>query len=318
MKRGSERALGLALGYAADRAFRDPARFHPVAGFGTAASTLENLTYRDSRSAGAAHVAALVGGVILLGKAIDRGGVPATALATWVALGGSSLAATGNAMADHLQADDIAAARSLLPSLCGRDPDLLDSSGLARAALESVAENTSDATVAPLFWGAVAGVPGLLGYRAVNTLDAMIGYRNDRYNNFGWAAARTDDVANLVPARITGALTVALAPTIGGSAKQSLRAWRRDAHKHPSPNAGVAEASAAGALGITLGGRTAYRHGVEQRPELGDGPAPDGADLQRAVRLSSNVQLASAALAVAVGKLVFLRRRRNRLGRRRN
>ncbi|KAA0023055.1 cobalamin biosynthesis protein [Antrihabitans cavernicola] len=312
MNRGGARALGLAIGYCADRVFRDPTRLHPVAGFGTAASRLEHLTYRDSRAAGAAHVAILVGGTVVFGVVLGRGGAPATALATWAVLGGSSLAATGNTMADHLEANDLLAARTLLPSLCGRDPDLLDSAGLARAALESVAENTSDATVAPLFWGAVAGVPGLVGYRAINTLDAMIGYRNDRYSRFGWAAARTDDIANLIPARLAGALTVALAPTVGGSPRQALRAWRRDAAAHPSPNAGVAEASMAGALRVTLGGRTAYRHGVEQRPELGDGPAPGGADLRRAVRLSTTVQLASAALAVAVGELVLLRDRRRR------
>ncbi|WP_040733225.1 cobalamin biosynthesis protein, partial [Nocardia tenerifensis] len=142
-----------------------------------------------------------------------------------------------------------------------------------------------------------AGVPGLLGYRAINTLDAMIGYRNDRYRQFGWAAARTDDLANLLPARLTGLLTVALAPLVGGRRAAARDAWRRDAAKHPSPNAGVVEASMAGALGVRLGGRTQYRHGTELRPTLGDGPAPTVADLHRAVQLSEAVQWASVVVA---------------------
>ncbi|MEC3952950.1 cobalamin biosynthesis protein [Nocardia sp. CDC153] len=231
------------------------------------------------------------------------GEIALTSAATWTVLGGTTLAKTGRAMADRLEAGDIDGARELLPSLCGRDPEVLDADGLARAALESIAENTSDATVAPLVWGAVAGVPGLLAYRAVNTLDAMVGYRNERYNRFGWAAARTDDVANLIPARVSGLITAALAPLVGGRPADAWRAWRRDAAKHPSPNAGVAEASMAGALGITLGGKTQYRHGVELRPTLGDGPVPRIHDLRRAVRLSEAVQLATALAAAAITHL---------------
>ena len=155
-----------------------------------------------------AHVAVLVGGAVALGAVAERvaGGFVArtalTAAATWVVLGGTSLDREGAALAGELDRGDLAAARARLPSLCGRDPSTLDAGGLARAGTESMAENTSDAVVAPLLWGAVAGVPGLLGYRAVNTLDAMIGHRSPRYRRFGWAAARLDDVANLVPARV--------------------------------------------------------------------------------------------------------------------
>jgi adenosylcobinamide-phosphate synthase len=205
-------------------------------------------------------------------------------------------------MAQLLERGDLDGARALLPSLCGRDPQPLDADGLARAALESIAENTSDAAVAPMFWTAVTGAPGVLAYRAVNTLDAMIGYRNRRYRRFGWAAARADDAANLVPARLTGALTALLAPLVGGSPTAAWRAWRRDARAHPSPNAGVAEAATAGALGVLLGGPTAYRHGVEQRPTLGEGRAPGVADLRRAVRLSAAVQLAAAALTLVTAR----------------
>lgn len=227
------------------------------------------------------------------------GTVVMTAIGTWIALGGTTLARTGRDMADRLEAGELSGAREVLPSLCGRDPEVLDADGLARAAVESIAENTSDATVAPLVWGAIAGVPGVLGYRAINTLDAMIGYRNERYRNFGWAAARVDDLANLLPARVSGALTVALAPLAGGRPGDAWRAWRRDARSHPSPNAGVAEATMAGALGVALGGRTAYRHGVEMRPVLGSGRTPQVPDLRRAVRLSNGVQLAAALAAAA-------------------
>jgi adenosylcobinamide-phosphate synthase len=153
--------------------------------------------------------------------------------------------------------------------------------------------------VAPLFCGAVAGLPGLLGYRAVNTLDAMVGHRSPRYERFGWAAARLDDVANLLPARLCALLTALVAPAVGGSPRAALAAWRRDARAHPSPNAGPVEAAAAGALGVTLGGRTVYAHRVEERPRLGSGPAPGPADLRRAVRLSRLV--AAAAVLLAAG-----------------
>ncbi|PKV76533.1 adenosylcobinamide-phosphate synthase [Nocardia fluminea] len=263
---------------------------------------MEARTYADDRRAGVVHEVIAVGSVVGIGALATRrrgawGAVLLTALATWTALGGRSLVRAGHAMADRLDADDLVGARELLPSLCGRDPSVLDTEGLARAALESVAENTSDAAVAPLLWGAVAGVPGVLGYRAVNTLDAMIGYRNERYERFGWAAARTDDVANVVPARVTGMLTAVLAPLVGGTAGASLRAWRRDAGSHPSPNAGVVEASMAGALGVRLGGRTQYRHGIELRPGLGDGPAPTSVDLRRAVRMSEGVQVGAVVVA---------------------
>jgi adenosylcobinamide-phosphate synthase len=166
--------------------------------------------------------------------------------------------------------------------------------------VESVAENTCDAAVAPLLWGAVAGLPGLFAYRAVNTLDAMVGYRSARYRRFGWAAARADDVASYLPARITAALSTALAPAVGGSPVGALRAWRRDAGAHPSPNAGPVEATAAGALGVRLGGLTVYPHGTELRPVLGDGYSPRVADLRRSVRLSRLVSSVAAGLSAAL------------------
>jgi adenosylcobinamide-phosphate synthase len=302
------RAAGLALGWLADRAFGDPRRGHPVALFGRSASAVERVTYSDARGAGVLHTAALLGllgaaGVGVQRAAASRGSVAAaavTAAATFVALGGTSLARTGEQMAGLLAADDLDGARALLPSLCGRDPSALDAAGLTRAALESVAENTSDAQVAPLWWGMVAGVPGLLVYRGANTLDAMIGHRSPRYERFGWAAARFDDVLNYVPARATGVLVAACAPVIGGSARSTVAAWRRDAARHPSPNAGVAEAAFAGALGVRLGGPTRYAHRTELRPTLGNGTVPEYGDLSRSVTLSRAVQALAAVAAVAV------------------
>ena len=306
LRRDVPTAAGLALGAAADLLLADPARRHPVAGFGSLAAALERRVWRDARPAGAGYALVLVAGAAGLGAAAgrvtrDRPGLrtAAVALATWTVLGGTSLGRAATAMAGALEDGDLPAARALLPTLAGRDPSRLDGAELARATVESVAENTSDAAVAPLVWGALAGLPGLLGYRAVNTLDAMVGHRSPRYARFGWAAARADDVANWLPARLTAALTVAVAPLAGGSPREALRTWRRDGAAHPSPNAGRCEAAAAGALGLRLGGRNVYGSRVEERPVLGDGRAPDSSDVGRAVRLSRAVWLAAAALAAA-------------------
>ncbi len=311
------RRIGVPAGYLADVVLGDPKRGHPVALFGRAAAAVERVTYRDGRAAGAVHAGLLIAAVAALGVAVDRaagrggrpGAIAATAAATWVTLGGTSLARTGLQMSRLLEGGDDDAARALLGSLCGRDPAALDRDGLTRAALESVAENTSDATVAPLLWAAAGGVPAALAYRGVNTLDSMIGYRSSRYARFGWAAARLDDAANYAAARATAALVVVCAPLVGGSAPGAVRAWRRDAAAHPSPNAGVVEAAFAGALGVRLGGPTRYRHGLQIRPTLGDGAEPGVADLRRAVALSSVVQAAAAVLAGALSGVPSYRRR---------
>jgi len=292
------RVVGMLAGYLADLLLGDPRGGHPVAGFGAAAVAAERLTYRDNRIGGAVHVGVLVGAVSLLGAAVQRRArrrgpawsVAATAAATWTALGGTSLTRTGLAMADMLARDDVESARRLLPSLCGRDPARLDAAGLTRAAVESVAENTSDAHV------------------AVNTLDSMVGHRSPRYARFGWAAARLDDAANYVAARVTAALVAVCAPIVGGSPSGAIRAWRRDADQHPSPNAGVVEAAFAGAMGVRLGGPTQYHYELQIRPVLGDGAPPSAADLRRAVLLSRTVQAVTAAL-VALSAAVHSGRR---------
>ncbi|HEY7432341.1 MAG TPA: cobalamin biosynthesis protein [Streptosporangiaceae bacterium] len=304
MRRGSGLAPGLLLGAALDALVADPREGHPVALFGAAASRAERRLWAATRLRGALFTAACAAPAGALGWGLQRLAgrrplprVVVTALATWTVLGGAGLAAEASAMAGALAAGDLAAARRRLPSLCGRDPVGLAAAELARATVESVAENTCDAVVAPLLWGAAAGLPGLLGYRAVNTLDAMVGHRSARYARFGWAAARLDDAANLVPARVTALLAVALAPAAGGSPRRALRTLRRDGADHPSPNAGRCEAAFAGALGVRLGGTNVYAGHTEQRGLLGDGGQPGPADIRRAVRLSRLIGAAATVLA---------------------
>ena len=318
-------AAGLLLGAALDAVLADPRRGHPVAVFGAAASRAEAALWADSRGRGMTMVAVCLAPVAAAGLAgqlapvrlaaglrangpLARGrpsvSVAVTALATWAVLGGTSLAREAQAIGRLLDDGDLAAARRRLPALCGRDPDRLDAAGLARAAVESVAENTSDAVVAPLLWGAVLGLPGLLGYRAVNTLDAMIGHHSPRYERFGWAAARLDDAANLIPARVTGLLAAGLAPAVGGSPRHALRVLRRDGGKHPSPNAGRCEAAFAGSLAVQLGGQNVYHGRTDQRGLLGDGGPPDTADIARAVRLSRLVSAAAVLLAAVIAQIL--------------
>ncbi|MBL7499797.1 cobalamin biosynthesis protein [Frankia sp. CN7] len=314
-------AAAVVAGAVADAVLADPARFHPVAGYGRAARATERLLYADSRPAGVAFVAAAVGGPVLAAVALDRR-LPraarpvALAVTLWAALGGTSLRAEAVAMSRLLTAGDLPAARGRLGNLCGRDPSGLDEPELARAAIESVAENTADAVLGPLLWGAALGLPGVVGYRAVNTLDAMVGHRSARYLRFGWAAARLDDAANLAPARLCAVLTALAAPVVGGSPGRAWRVWRRDGHDHPSPNAGQCEAAFAGALGITLGGTNVYAGELETRGRLGDGPPPRGADVARSGDLSAAVTAAGVAVSALAG--AALAGRRHRSGRRRH
>lgn len=316
-------AVGLLAGYAADALFADPRRGHPVAQFGRAASALEARYYADSRRRGCWYAGACVGASALLGAAASagaRGRVLRTAAiagtATWTVVGATSLRREAAQIGALLEDGDLARARERLPRLCGRDPRGLGEAEIARAVVESVAENTSDAVVAPLFWGAVAGVPGLLAYRAANTLDAMVGHHSERYEHFGWAAARLDDAMNLVPARLTGALTVAFAPIVGGSRHETWRTLLIDGPRHPSPNAGRCEAAAAGALGVRLGGTNAYGARLEERPILGFGRTPRAFDIARANRLSTAIG-AGAAVLLAAGTLLRPVSRSGRAGSRR-
>lgn len=313
MRAGRVFAYGAAAGLLGDLLLGDPRRGHPVAAFGRAAGAVEQVLWRDHRGRGAVHTAVCAGGAAALGLAASRAvrrspaaSVALTAAATWAVVGGTSLAREAKAVGRALEAGDVEAARARLPHLCGRDPQALDADGIARAVVESVAENTSDAVVGALVWGAVAGVPGLLGFRAVNTLDAMVGHKSPRYRRYGWASARLDDLAGWPGARLTAVLTT----VAGGDPRGAVRAWRADAARHPSPNAGPVEASFAGALGVRLGGTLSYGGRIEHRPVLNGAAgravrASGTGDIDRAVRLSRRVGW--LALGVCAGARLLVR-----------
>ncbi|MGW2178757.1 cobalamin biosynthesis protein [Streptomyces sp. NPDC001732] len=297
-------AYGAAAGLLGDLLLGDPRRGHPVAVFGRAAAGVERRLWHDHRGWGALHTlvcaGGAAGGAALVARALrDRpaASVVLTAATTWSVVGGTSLGREARAIGDALAAGDIERARERLPHLCGRDPQSLDGPQIARAVVESVAENTSDAVVGALVWGALGGVPGLAGFRAVNTLDAMVGHKSPRYRRYGWASARLDDLAGWPGARLTALLAVAA----GGRPGAAARAWRSDADRHPSPNAGPVEAAFAGALGVRLGGTLAYGGRVEHRPVLNGeaGRAVETADIERAVRLSRRVGALALGLCVA-------------------
>lgn len=197
------------------------------------------------------------------------------------------------AVADPLASGDIAGARSAVSQIVGRDPATLEEAGIARAAIESLAENASDGIVAPVFWGALFGLPGIVGYKAINTLDSMIGHRTERHEAFGWAAARIDDLANLIPARLTGALFALLAPMPSNAFSCMLR----DAKRHRSPNAGWPEAAMAGALGVRLSGPRIYHGSSADEPWLNEGARdPDAADISRGLKLYRRAMLLLAVI----------------------
>jgi len=283
-----------AFGLLLDRALGEPpARLHPVGWFGRAMTLAERADYRDSRAAGALHA----GLGVLLGAGAGAA-LRSAALSTWFAAAGRCLGESALTVGRALDRGDLEAARAALPALVGRDPTGLGEGEIARAVVESVAENTVDALVAPAFWAAVCGAPGALGYRAVNTLDAMVGHRSARYLAYGWASARLDDAANYLPARLTAALVAGVRPDCTAAI---WRAVRSQAPAHPSPNAGVAEAAFAVALGVRLGGRNRYGDRVEHRAWLGHGRPPARSDIELAVRLSSDVSWLLTLILAAVG-----------------
>lgn len=274
-----------------------PARLHPVARFGSLMAKAEARVYSDDRLRGVLYAAGGIGVAAASGALVQRAvsGPTGGVSATWVTVAGRALERAALEVSGPLEAGDLDGARAALPALVGRDPSDLGEKDIVRAVVESVAENTVDAVVAPAVWAAVAGPTAAFAYRALNTLDAMVGHRSARYERFGWASARADDAANWFPARLSAALVAAVRP---GDAKSVWRAVRDQAPAHPSPNAGVAEAAFAAALGVTLGGTNTYDGRIEQRPPLGYGPPPQPADIRRAVRLSRDVSNALAAVLV--------------------
>lgn len=280
---------------------------HPVTWLGALIAALESRLNQGAhrRAKGVLTAALVIGaaaGLGALAQAMLPHGWPGAViggLLAWPFVAMRSMHDHVAAVAHPLVAGDLNGARQAVSMIVGRDPAQLDQAGVARAALESLAENTSDGIVAPLFWGLVAGLPGIAAYKAINTLDSMIGHRTARYEAFGWASARIDDVANLIPARLTGALFAALS---GRAA-----AWRvmaRDARAHRSPNAGWPEAAMAGALAVRLSGPRIYGDRIADEPWLNPAARdPGGADLARGLALYRRAMAALAAMILMMAVL---------------
>ena len=280
-------SLLLAAGLLADRVLGEPARYHPLVGFGRAANWLEKrLNVGRSRLLrGAVAWALLVLPLpLLLAWALAQ--LPALAAGIlsvavlYFTLGRQSLIEHTRPIADALLQSELAEARALTARIVSRDLSQADDSAITRAATESLLENGHDAVFGALFWFAVGGAPAALAYRLANTLDAMWGYRNQRFERFGKTAARADDVLGYVPSRLT-----ALAYAMAGNTRLALACWRRQAPQWNSPNAGPVMAAGAGALGVQLGGAAVYHGQLEARPALGAGPAPRAGDIRRAAQL---------------------------------
>ena len=319
--------LLLLAGLAIDAAFGDmPAVFalvpHPIVLAGRAVAFFEkklnrpNRSERSRRERGVVTVIAMVGAAAMLGWALHfltRGsllGASVEALAIGILVAQRSLFEHVAAVAGALASGGLSAGRTAVSHIVGRDPMRLDGYGVARAALESLAENFSDGVVAPVFWYLVLGLPGLFAYKVANTLDSMIGHRSARYRSFGWAAARFDDLLNLVPALLSGLLLCGAA-LFAGEARQghALLVMLRDGRKHRSPNAGWPEAAMAGALGLALAGPRAYAEGEVRDPWLGDGtPAATPADIIRGLRLYALACLLLAGLVLGAWLMAHVTR----------
>ncbi|MBB4379019.1 adenosylcobinamide-phosphate synthase [Bradyrhizobium sp. Rc3b] len=252
---------------------------HPVTWLGRLIGAIDITWNRSSDPPAFRRAAGVAGALLVIALSVALGWTLQALLSSgwiqivligilaWPLVASRSLHDHVAAVANPLMAGDITAAREAVSRIVGRDPKALDQAGIARAAIESLAENASDGIVAPVFWGALFGLPGILGYKAINTLDSMIGHRSERHEAFGWAAARIDDVANFIPARLTGFLFVLLAP----HRSQALACMTRDARRHRSPNAGWPEAAMAGALGVRLSGPRIYHGSSTNEPWLNEG-----------------------------------------------
>ena len=302
-----------ALGYP-DRLVRSIG--HPVIWLGRLIATLDHRLNREAWSAARRRAAGLAALLVLLAASLAPAWLIEAALTAlplgWlaVALLASSLLAQRSLhehvarVAAALERDGLAAGRVAVSHIVGRDPEALDEAGICRAAIESLAENFSDGIVAPAVWLALGGLPGAAAYKAVNTADSMIGHRTPRHEAFGWAAARLDDLVNLPASRLSGLLLILAAGLMpGASPAAALRALRRDAHRHRSPNAGWPEAAMAGALGLALAGPRRYAGVLVEDALMGDGRrAATAADIRRALRL---FRLADALL-IALALLLAL------------
>ncbi|GAC1349019.1 MAG: adenosylcobinamide-phosphate synthase CbiB [Vulcanimicrobiaceae bacterium] len=310
-------ARALALACAADAVFGDPAGFpHPVRGIGALCAGAEILARAYARgdasrerTAGVVLCATLVGGTYGISAAAlaqarrvnPRFGSAVEIALAWTTLAARDLLAEASAVTAALEAHDVARARSRLGRIVGRDTGELELAEMTRATIETLAESACDGIVAPLLALAVGGVPLALAFKAANTLDSMLGHLEAPYTHLGWAAARLDDVACYVPARVTALALVLCAPCVGGDAKRAIAVLRADGHRHRSPNAGRPEAAMAGALGVRLGGTNFYDGVPFAAPLLGAQFLPPAVDAARqAAWLVAISACVMAALAYAV------------------
>jgi adenosylcobinamide-phosphate synthase len=282
-----------------------PDRLHPVAWFGTTMAAFEQRIYAPTKVRGVVHALVGIGGATAIGWTLQRlvrplghpGRWLSTATASEVSIAGAMLCDVARQIGAALEHGQLEQARLLLPSLVGRRPDDLSEAEIARAVIESLAENTVDAVVAPALWATTFGAPAALGYRAANTLDAMVGHHNERYERYGWASAHLDDIANWIAARLTVALMAAVRPTQAGAI---INTARRDGPQHPSPNGGWVEAAMAAALNVQLGGTNRYGADVEHRALLGSGRLPAGGDIARAITLVRHTTIGLSCLLSAI------------------
>ena len=299
--------LQIVLAFFVDQLLGDPRVFpHPVKWIGTLAAYTEGILRRcgNLRLAGILTVVvvlAVVGAAVFtllqMTAAIPWLQTLLSITILYTTIAARDLVRHSMRVYGALAKGDLVLARRQVAMIVGRDTATLDEGGVARACVESVAENLVDGVTAPLFWAVVAGPMGAMLYKAVNTMDSMFGYKNERYLQFGWAAARLDDLANALPARITAFLVMAAAGVLQLSMEQSFRIWRRDRGNHASPNSGQSEAAVAGALGIQLGGNAIYFGQMVAKPTIGDRRQPISAVH---IRQANRVMLVSAILAVVV------------------
>jgi adenosylcobinamide-phosphate synthase len=310
----------IAVALAFDLITGDPAWMpHPVQMIGAAISFGERILRRgdpprDLRNGTVLAISTIIIAAFCTWTTIaiaHRMGAPAGAIAAtviaWTTLALRGLDDAARALESALESNDEHAARLALPALVGRDPNVLDRQAMIRATVESVAENTSDGVIAPMLFLFVGGPVGAIAYKAINTLDSMVGYRDERNLYFGRAAARMDDAANYLPARLTALCMIVAAQFVNGRARQAWMVCRADARKHASPNAGFPETAAAGALGILLGGNAIYGGEVEQRATMGiDERMPQVADIAKA-RAMMRIATAIAFCLMAFTRSMFIR-----------
>lgn len=294
-----------------DRLYR--AIGHPVTWLGALIDRLDKRLNREDDSpakrrklgeaAACLAIAAAAGAAGLATWLLPGGtlGLVLTAVLAWPLIAARSLYDHVNPVAEALARDDLEDARAEVAKIVGRDVSVLDEAGISRAAIESLAENSSDGVVAPLFWGLLLGLPGIAAYKAINTLDSMIGHRSPRHEDFGRFAARLDDWVNWLPARLTGLIFAA----VSGNPGYAITIMRRDAKQHRSPNAGWPEAAMAAALDCRLSGPRAYHDRVAEEPWLNAGaPDPLAPDMKRALSLYRRAMWLVAAMLAAIALLV--------------